>query len=80
MNIKIIGYNTDKCIILQKRVLEAVSKIDDRVTIVLVNRSDEINKYQLKRYPGLIINETLATEGKVISTREIIKILKNRRR
>lgn len=80
MNIKIIGSNTDKCIILQKRVFEAVSMIDDNVTIILVNKSDEINKYQLRKYPGLMINENIATEGRIISTREIVKRIKNQRR
>lgn len=80
MNIKIIGSNTDKCIILQKRVFEAVSMIDDNVTIILVNKSDEINKYQLRKYPSLMINENIATEGRIISTREIVKRIKNQRR
>ena len=50
--------------------------MDFGITIININRTDIIKKYKVKEYPSLYINDTLALEGKLISTKEIVKLIK----
>ena len=76
MKIKIIDVITNKGTLLKNRVLKAVEGTNNKVSIVLINDKQETKKLKLKSYPALIINDNLESEGRIISTREIIKILK----
>lgn len=76
MEIKIIDKHTTKGKELKNRVLKAVETYEKNVTISLLNDIDELKKYKIKSFPALVINNNLETEGRVVSTREIIKILK----
>lgn len=77
--IKIVDPNTPKGLELKKRVLSAASKVDGTVTIINVNKMDLIQQYNVKSYPSLIINEKVTVEGKLLTTREIVKLMKTNR-
>lgn len=73
MNIKIIGYNCSNGIKLKKN----ISKINEcDINLELLEGVEYLNKYGIKNVPGLIINEKLVSEGKVLNDREILRMIK----
>lgn len=72
MIIKIVGANTINGIKLRQRIIDVVSKIDQKITINLLD--DTENEGFL---PILYINNHLISKGKVLSNKEIIKSIKN---
>ena len=73
MNIKIIGFNCSNGIKLKKN----VSKINEyKINLELLEGDKYLNKYNIKNVPGLIINEKLVSEGKVLNDREILRMIK----
>ena len=77
LDIIIIDSNSNEGIILRNRVLEAVGDINEKVTITLVSNNQDIKKYNIHKYPGLVINNKLTLEGRLITVKELNKILKN---
>ena len=77
MDIKIIDSSSNEGIKLRNRVLEAVWDIDEKVTISLISNAEDIKKYKLNKYPGLVINDNLTVEGRLITVKELERILKN---
>lgn len=71
MIIKIVGANTINGIKLRQRIIDVVSKIDQKITINLLD--DTENEGFL---PVLYINNRLISKGKVLSNKEIIKSIK----
>ena len=76
MNIKIIDENNTNAKTLENRVIKAALGINRDVDTLLICDREEARKLKLKSYPALIINDNLESEGRIVSTREIMKILK----
>jgi trehalose-6-phosphatase len=76
MNIKIIGSKCSNGIKLRKMVSIALEEIDEAKNIDVLDDIKSINKYKINNIPGLVINEKVISQGKVLSVREISKILK----
>jgi len=73
MNVKIVGYNCSNGIKLKKN----ISKINEcNIDLELLEGAEYLNKYGIKNVPGLIINEKLVSEGKVLNDREILRMIK----
>lgn len=77
MNIKIIGSDCSNGIKLKKELLKAANNYDGDVEIELKDDQESLRKYNITNKPGLVINGKKCTEGKVPSTREIIKYFKS---
>lgn len=75
MNIKIIGSNCSNGIKLKKMVNKVSS--DFNINIEVLDDNNSIKKYNVKNIPGLIINDTKVSEGKVLSDREISRYIKS---
>jgi len=73
-NIKIIGYRCSNGIKLKKN----ISKISNEcnINLELLEGDEYLNKYNIKNIPGLIINEKVVSEGKVLNDREILRMIK----
>lgn len=73
-NIKIVGYKCSNGIKLKKN----ISKISNECNfdLELLEGDEYLNKYNIKNIPGLIINEKLVSEGKVLNDREILRMIK----
>lgn len=52
---------------------KAIDEIDQDISITEINKNDK--KYPITNFPGLIINGKIVSEGKVLTSREIKKIL-----
>ncbi len=74
MEIKIIGASSANGKILRNRVLEAAMEVDDKITISLLND----NEYHVKKRPALVIDNDITIEGRMITTKELSKILKRK--
>lgn len=75
MEIKIIGSNCKNGMQLYKMASRA---IEDNKTDVKLEKSDDIKdikKYGVNNIPGLVINDKLVSQGKVLTQKEISKLL-----
>lgn len=73
-NIKIIGYNCSNGIKLKKNISKISNELD--INLELLEGDEYLNKYNIKNIPGLIINEKLVSEGKVLNDRELVRMIK----
>lgn len=75
MEIKIIGTNCKNGMQLFKMASRA---IEDSKTEIKLEKSDDIKdikKYGVNNIPGLVINDRLISQGKVLTQKEISKLL-----
>ena len=70
MNITIIGSKTIDGIKLKRNIIKVANELDSKIIINLI---DDNNKNKL---PKLYINNNLISEGKTLSEKEIVKLLK----
>ena len=75
MEIKIIGSNCKNGMQLYKMATRAVENSRNEVNIQKLDDKTSINKYGVKNIPGLVINEKLISQGKVLTDREIGKMI-----
>ena len=75
MNIKIVGSNCKNGMQLYKMESRAVEELEENIEVEKLDDKNSINKYGVKNIPGLIINNRLVSEGKVLTSREITKLL-----
>ena len=75
MEIKIIGSNCKNGMQLYKMATRAVENSRNEVNIQKLDDKTSINKYGVRNIPGLVINEKLISQGKVLTDREIGKMI-----
>ncbi len=73
MVIKIIGSNCSNGIKLKKMVTRFADDFAD-IDIKILDDKKDIDAYHIKNIPGLIINDQLVSEGKVLTVREISRL------
>ena len=73
IEIKILGSKTRNGL----KLIKNIKKINSDVNIDIreVNDVNYFKKYNIKNTPALIINNNIVSEGKVLTTREICKLL-----
>ncbi len=72
IDITIIGTNCSNGHKLAKMVFRAVSEIDKKIQ---VQECNDYNKYGISNIPGLVIDGKIVSQGKILSVREIKKLL-----
>lgn len=77
MNIKIIGSDCRNGMQLYKVITRTVEEQKDDIKVERLNDNNSMNKYGVKNIPGLVVNDSLVSEGKVLSQKEITKIINN---
>ncbi|MFR2535021.1 MAG: thioredoxin family protein [Clostridia bacterium] len=75
MNVKIIGSNCKNGMQLYKMTTRAIESVGGDIKIEKLDDHHAIERYNVKNIPGLVINDKLVSQGKVLSEREISKIL-----
>jgi len=73
--IEILGTGCSKCIALENVVNEAIKSLDGEYEVKKVSDIEEIMAYNVVSTPGLVINGTVVSTGKVLSIDEVKKIL-----
>jgi small redox-active disulfide protein 2 len=77
MNIKILGTGCAKCHALQKTVQEVVNELQINAAVEEVKDMKKILEYPILTTPGLVINEQVASFGKVPSKAEVTQLIIN---
>ena len=75
MRIKIIGANCSNGMKIMKNLNKVERELDIPLNIEKIS-SDEKKKYSIKVTPALMIEDTIVSEGKVLSEREIKNYIK----
>lgn len=74
IEIKVIGSNCSNGIKLKKELRRAIDNSDLEICVEELNDIEFRKKYHIQNVPALVINNTLVSEGKVLSERELSKI------
>lgn len=75
INIKIIGSNCSNGIKLKKMVERAVAEVEENISIEELNDNNSKNRFNISNVPGLVIDNKLVSQGKILTVREIKKAL-----
>jgi len=73
--IEILGTGCSKCIALENVVNEAIKSLDGEYEVKKVSDIEEIMAYNVVSTPGLVINGTVVSTGKLLSMDEVKNIL-----
>lgn len=75
MHIKILGPGCKNCKKLMENTEQAVKELNIDVTLEKVEDYGEIAKLGVLKTPGLVIDDVVVSEGKVIAAKSIIKLI-----
>lgn len=75
IRIKLIGANCSNGMKLSKMITRAIEEVEEKPIFEKVNNDKMKDKYGITNVPALIIDEKIVSEGKVLSVREIKKLL-----
>ena len=73
--IEILGTGCSKCVALEKVVNETIKSLDGKYEVKKVSDIEEIMAYNVVSTPGLVVNGTVVSTGKLLSIDEVKKIL-----
>jgi small redox-active disulfide protein 2 len=76
MKIQILGSGCPKCKMLEEKAREAVSELGIEAEVVKVTEMDEIMNMGVMITPALAIDDDVKTVGKVLTTEQVIKEIK----
>jgi len=76
MKIEILGKGCSKCSRLVQNTREAVKALGIDAEIVKVTDINRIVDYGVMNTPGFVVNGSVKSSGKVLSTKEIISLIK----
>ena len=73
--IEILGTGCSKCVALEKVVNEAIKTLDGDYEVKKVSNIEAIMAYNVVSTPGLVVNGTVVSTGKLLNVDEVKKIL-----
>ncbi len=75
LNIKLIGANSRNGIKMKKVIEKTMEDSDLDINLILLDDEKSKIKYNVKNFPGIVVNEKLVSQGKVLTEREFRKVL-----
>ena len=75
MIIKILGPGCKNCVALTENTKEALAELGIKAEIEKVTDFMEIARYGVMSTPGLVIDDKVVSFGKVLKSKEIVKLL-----
>lgn len=75
VNIKLIGANSRNGIKMKKVIERAIENGDLDINLILLDDETSKNKYNVKNFPGIVVEDKLISQGKVLTERELKKVL-----
>ncbi|WFA08379.1 thioredoxin family protein [Tissierella sp. Yu-01] len=76
MVIKILGSGCGSCVKLMENTKEALKELGIEADLEKVEDFRDIMKYGVMSTPALVIDEKVVSAGKVLKTKDIVKLLK----
>lgn len=77
IKIQIIGSNCSNGMKLKKILSRVIEQQETKIDIIESNDKKTKEKFHVSNIPGLVIDDQLISEGKVLTVREVEKIIKN---
>ncbi len=77
MIIKVLGKGCKNCALLEQHAKEAATLLGLDFTLEKVTDINAIADYGVMKTPGLVIDEKLVSQGKILSTKAIQSILES---
>lgn len=75
MKIEVLGTGCTKCKRLEERTREAVQELGIDAEVTKVEELDQIIEYGVFKTPGLVIDGEVKATGKVLTVKELKKLL-----
>ncbi len=75
VDIKLIGANSKNGLKMKKIIERTIENSDIDINLILLDDESSKNKYNVKNFPGIVVNNNLISQGKVLTEREFKKIL-----
>ena len=75
IEIKLIGSNCSNGMKLKRELKRALEKEEVDVRLTELKNEKEKRKYNIQNTPALIMNDAIVSQGKVLSEREISKLI-----
>lgn len=76
MVIKILGSGCSSCVKLMDNTKEALKELGIEAELEKVEDFRDIMKYGVMTTPALVVDEKVLSSGKVLKTKDIVKLLK----
>ena len=70
-----IGANSKNGLKMKKIIERTIEDNDLKVNLLLLDDDKTKNKYNIKKFQGLVIKGNLVSKGKVLTERELKKVL-----
>lgn len=77
MVIKILGSGCRNCVKLKENTEKALNEVGMEAEVVKVEDFEEIMEYGVMTTPGLVIDDKVIANGKVLKPKEIVKALQD---
>ncbi len=74
-SVKILGSGCAKCNKLEKNAINALNKVGIDIKVEHISDFAQISQYGVMSTPALVINEKVVSTGKVLSEKDIMKIV-----
>jgi len=75
VEIKLIGATSKNGLKMKKIIERTMEDSDIDINLLLLDDDASKNKYNVKNYPGIVVNGNLVSQGKVLTERELKKVL-----
>lgn len=75
MVIKILGEGCDKCHKVYENTLLALKELNIKAEVLKIEDFKEIIMYGIMSTPAFMLDETVKSTGRILSTKDIIKII-----
>jgi len=75
MDIKILGKGCKKCDLLENHTQKAIEALNLEASIEKVKDQEAIDGFNVLQTPALVINGEVVVQGRVPSTKKIMKLL-----
>lgn len=79
MVVKILGSGCRNCVALSENAKEALALLGIEADVVKITDFAEITAYGVMSTPALVIDEKVLSSGKVLKTKEIVKLIEKTR-
>lgn len=76
MNIKVLGPGCKNCKKLFELTKEAIKELNVEIELEYIDDIEKMISYGIMSSPALVINEKVASQGRLISKDDIIKLIK----
>ena len=70
-----IGANSRNGLKMKKVIERTIDGSDLDINLILLDDDASKSKYNVKNYPGIVVDEKLISQGKVLTERELKKVL-----